>query len=258
MTRNIQVGKMTFAVEPGAQSTFWDKVQSGGWEPETYRIFDEFIKPDDLVIDIGAWVGSTCLYAAQKAERTIAFEPDPISFAALSLNLEANADAIWRDRLRIENKAVNADGAPLVLGSRDAGGDSMSSALFCDAQTNWTVEGVAIAKVLEQNARAKQPVFIKIDIEGGEYTLLPAMRGILANPRVTALVSMHPVFLRQTMEGMHGDDWRTPFRAAHYEVMAALPRGRRVFFGQKRSTSRLAARLRCALTGTFTRQILVA
>lgn len=257
MTQTVRIGDVSFEVHPGEQADFWTRVDTGRWEPRTYHIFDEFISAETLFLDIGAWIGSTVLYAAQKAQRAVAFEPDPIAFSTLKANLEANSVNPWVERVEIVNKAVNADGADLVLGNRRDGGDSMSSVLFEESSTRWTVKGAAIAEVIENYSQPNQPVFLKIDIEGGEYSLIPAMRDILADPRVTAVVSMHPGFLRESYRAAYGNAWKAAFREAHRELIAALPRNRNVCFGRMRSKSRLGAILRANLTGSFTKQILV-
>lgn len=53
------------------------------WEITTFEVFDKYLDKDKYYIDIGAWIGPTVLYAAQKTKRVIAFEPDNIAFNAL-------------------------------------------------------------------------------------------------------------------------------------------------------------------------------
>lgn len=62
---------------------FWDKVESGEWEPQTYREIDRHVGPDTIFIDFGANIGAITLFAAHKAAQVICFEPDPVSCAML-------------------------------------------------------------------------------------------------------------------------------------------------------------------------------
>jgi len=257
MAKTITVNDLSFQVEPGQEAAFWDKVDGGRWEPETYALFDELITPDCLFLDIGAWIGSTALYAAQKAAQTIAFEPAPHAFASLSANAAENSNAAWSGRLQVVNKAVNADGADIQIGSRGAGGDSMSSALFADGETVWTVAGISVADVLAEHAAPGQPVVLKIDIEGGEYHLLPHIAPILAQPNVRMILSLHPRFLRQSLQNELGTDWRGPFYQRHKALVDALPRDRKVVFGTRGARSRMLALARARLGGSFTRQIVL-
>jgi FkbM family methyltransferase len=229
MTMDIIVNDLSFRVEPGAQRRFWRAVNRGSWEPETFTIFDRHITPDTLFLDIGAWIGSTALYGAQRARTTLAFEPDPVAFAALARNVDANATAPWIDRLKIHDCAINADGQSFTLGGTQAGADSTSSALFPDRDSQWTVRALRLPEVLALHRSQGQPVFLKIDIEGGEYSLLPAIADILADPGVTTFVSCHPRMLRQSLA--KPDDnaaWTAPYLDHHLRLLDSLPWARRI------------------------------
>lgn len=198
MPRTITIGTYAYEVEPGAHLRFWRHVSRGAWEPETFAIFDRYIGDDTLFVDIGAWIGSTALYGVQRAARCIAFEPDPVAFAELQRNLAANAGADWAKRLEINACAINKDGSSFTLGGSAEGADSMSSALFPDRESQWTVNARRLQDVLSAHRKPGQPVFIKIDIEGGEYDLLPTIRDVIADPLVTSFISFHPKFLRRS------------------------------------------------------------
>ena len=107
MPRTITIGNYAFAVEPGAHRRFWERVARGDWEPETFVIFDRFIREDTLFVDIGAWIGSTALYGVQRADLCIAFEPDPVAFAELEINVAVNAGEEWTKRLKINECAIH-------------------------------------------------------------------------------------------------------------------------------------------------------
>ena len=257
MGKTVSVNGLSFQVDGCSNENFWARVESGRWEPETYDLFDELITPDSLFLDIGAWIGSTALYAAQKAANAVAFEPDPIAFSSLSANAVLNEDAIWSRRLQLVNKAVNADGSVIQIGSRGQGGDSMSSALFADGEVAWTVDGVSLQDVITEHAAPNQPIVLKIDIEGGEYQLIPHIAPILAQPNVRMVLSLHPQFLQQSLQREFGTNWRMPFYYRHKAIVDALPRGRQVTFGRHHVRSRLLALSRALILGDFTRQIVL-
>lgn len=78
--------------------------------------------------------------------------------------------------------------------------------------------------VLAAHRTRGQPVFLKIDIEGGEYDLLPTISGILADPKVTAFISFHPRFLRMSLAPRDQREvWEGPFVSRHMQVLDALP-----------------------------------
>jgi FkbM family methyltransferase len=221
---NITVAEHSFNVEPGPHKAFWSRVGRGAWEPETYAIFSRTITDRTLFLDIGAWIGSTSLYAAQLARKTVAFEPDPVAFKELSRNVAANADAPWADRIEINECAINRDGGSFVLGGSEAGADSTSSALFPDSASQWTVQARRLPDVLKAHRDPGQPVFLKIDIEGSEYDLLPSIADIIADPLVTAFISFHPKMLRMSLAPRDQREvWEGPYVERHMRILNALP-----------------------------------
>ncbi|MGD9476989.1 FkbM family methyltransferase [Shinella sp. G-2] len=236
MQDKIVVNGLSFQVLTGKNKAFWDGVKAGQWENETFDFFRDNIRPTTVVLDVGAWIGATALYAAQLGAKCVAFEPDPVAFEELKANTQENSGAAWADRLSIINAAITVDGAPLVLGSSSSGGDSMSSALLADADTSWTVASRRLEDVLREFSSPGDPLFIKIDIEGGEYSLLPAVASILARAGATFHISLHPRFLRKSLRRKFGSlPWplrflkvRREFVRQHRAVLAALPAGKTI------------------------------
>ncbi|MEL7212404.1 MAG: FkbM family methyltransferase [Pseudomonadota bacterium] len=259
MSTLIEMNDRRFSVEEGAHGRFWRKLKKGVWEPETFEVFDAQIDPDALMIDVGAWIGATCLYGAQLAKRCIAFEPDPIAFAALEKNVACNADTDWVDRLSIVNGAVNKDGKSFKLGARNEGGDSQSSVLFGDRETTWTVNAQRLDEVVKAHADADQPIFLKIDIEGGEYDLIPEIAPVLADPRVRAFISFHPMLLRNALTAEKGDEgWKPGFVDAHMAALAALPWDKDTTFLDGQGRNRAALEHVLQKRYKFPRQLLIA
>jgi len=64
----------------------------GVWEPVESRFFQQNLRPDDVLYDIGANIGYfTCLALRAGVRHVVAFEPDPLTSQVLSLNLQLNA-----------------------------------------------------------------------------------------------------------------------------------------------------------------------
>jgi hypothetical protein len=53
--------------------------------------FDVTVKPGDIVIDAGAWIGDFSAYAASKGAEAYAFEPTPYMFKTLQKTAELNS-----------------------------------------------------------------------------------------------------------------------------------------------------------------------
>ena len=70
----------------------------------------------------------------------------------------------------------------------------MSSLLFRGSKAEWTVNAIRFDDFITKN-QINDCNFIKIDIEGGEYSLLPTLLSFLADNRPTLHLSLHPCFL---------------------------------------------------------------
>lgn len=226
--QNISVGNLNFNVHPLNQPDFWDLVNKGDWEPETYAVFEQFIKADTIFLDIGAWIGSTSLYGAQLAEETHAFEPDPVAFGELKSNMEANAEYSWVKNLKLYPKAISQFTGTAHLGSKNSGGDSMSSVLFADEDQSWKVETIDLESFLKAQNLEGKPLFIKMDIEGGEYELLPSLKDILSKNKTSLFLSLHPEFLlesiRAEVKGRFKElKTRISFYKKHKRLIKSLP-----------------------------------
>jgi len=192
--KEVAKNNISFRVVVNNWGNFWRRVECSDWEPQTFQIFDEFIDSDCIYIDVGAWIGPTVLYAAQFAKFTYAFEPDPVAFRELKSNITANNDSDWISRVVINNKAISSASGTLRIGSRGGGGDSMSSALFSDEGTSWEVEAITIDQLVETEGLQHMSMFIKMDIEGGEYELIPELTRFFDQHDVNLYLSMHPEF----------------------------------------------------------------
>ena len=188
-TMHVQRSGHSFRVVP-SHPGFWNDFTRESWEPETFALFDHFITPETVHLDVGAWIGPTLLYAATRARLAVGFEPDPVAFQILEQNVAANPG---RAPIQLHGCAIAAHRGQLRLGSRSTPGDSMSSALFADQTATWTTEAHRLEE-FEPEWPTGAPVFLKIDIEGGEYRLLPALRDFVRRRRPTIYLSLHSDF----------------------------------------------------------------
>ncbi len=221
-----------FIVESGVvplHDRFWDKVSRGVWEAETFLAIDSHTDSKTLAIDCGAWIGPTAFSMAQRAGLCLAFEPDPMAFSTLFANQRLNAGAPWINRLKIFNEGIHSSGAPIQFGG--TGGDSMTSALNSDnAENSWTVKTRRLQDVLAEYRAGFKKVFIKIDVEGGEYDIVPSIAEILADKNVSALISFHHRRMKLSFERKH----EKPAQAAEEiaatlgRIIAALPWKRKI------------------------------
>lgn len=167
------------------------------------------LRPGDLFLDVGANVGSYVVLASGVCRaRTIAFEPDPITAAAL-----------WR------NVSINHL-AELVTVYEAAVGDVESMVPFTvglDTVNKVSQPGVTGTRMVRQCrlddvASADNPILVKIDVEGYEEAALDGAHVLLAKPSLKAIEIETVTEKVKTLLENHGffqadyDPWRRRLR----------------------------------------------
>jgi FkbM family methyltransferase len=122
----------------------------------------------------------------------ICIEADPVAAARLRGNLPVNPDL--SGKIEVIERAFASTSGKVRLGVKRKPGDSMSSVLWTQSEIGWAVDAITPAE-LAAMARGASKVFLKVDIEGSEYEVLPHIGPLLDFPEVTALISFHPQFL---------------------------------------------------------------
>jgi len=170
-----------------------------GAEEGTLQFFDAALPHCRRLIDIGAYIGLLSLYAADRVDEILAFEPSPTHQRLLAANIVANQDfspgLAQRITLIPAALGVTQGVAPLF---RKAYADSGSS-LFQSVERLQILHGepeaqvpvLAAAKTLE-TAGLDAATLIKIDVEGAEYELIPELAPLLARSRPFLHLSFHP------------------------------------------------------------------
>lgn len=190
---HITKKQLSFEVSPDVlhAPNFWESVNADRWsgvpvwEPETFEVLQHFISKDHTYLDIGAWIGPTVLFGSQLAKTCHAFEPDPIAFSALKNNLLLNRHI---NNVHTHQVAVGSKTGVMSLGTNIGQGDSMSSVLW--SKESWNVESVSVQDIFTKY-NITDCNFIKMDIEGGEFTTLPPAKEILKELQPTLYLSLH-------------------------------------------------------------------
>lgn len=165
---------------------FWKTFADGSWEPTTFKIFDKFIDSERPMLDIGAWIGPTALYASKRAKKVFAFEPDPAAFVSLVQNLSLNRT----NNVVPYPVAVSNGWGGIPFGTKGQLGDSMSSVLW--AKDDSEVPAVPFVGLLIDI----NPAFVKIDIEGGESDIFKGSKLILEQMKPTIHLSLHTPWIK--------------------------------------------------------------
>lgn len=175
-------------------SWFWESVDSGQWEPETFEIMDKYLTYDATYLDVGAWIGPTVLYASRLCHRCFAFEPSPVSYKELCENLALNN---VNNVIALNEAVFNYDGV-LTLGNEgDIGGSSTRVGQFDHA---FQIPCRTLKSFISTE-KIDTHLFIKMDVEGAEESILEDIE-FFEKHKPTLYVSLHPQWFRDLNTGM--------------------------------------------------------
>lgn len=140
-----------------------------------------FLHKQDLFIDIGANVGSyTVLASAVKEAYTIAVEPIPCTFAHLCNNVHLNKIT---DKVNLLNIGLGSKISQLAFTS------SLDSTNHVANESDINSDTITVeVNTLDNIVNAKNPVLIKIDVEGFEQEVLNGAHYTLNNSSLQAII----------------------------------------------------------------------
>ena len=191
----VNKGSVTFKVKKGNYDESWNAIINNKWESDTFTIFDRFIDKKCSFIDIGSWIGPTVLYGSYLARKVYAIEPDPVAYSELKKNVTLNLPD--SENISLFKICIAPESGEINFGNQDEWGNSRSSILFSDRETNQKTTGMDFTSFINTN-NIKKCNFIKMDIEGGEYLVLGGMKNYLQKIRPTLYLSLHPKNLGRT------------------------------------------------------------
>lgn len=229
-----------FTVNGITDEYIFERIRSSAqpYEHELLEVLATLDLPSDgLVVDAGANIGNhTIAFATAFGNDIVAIEPDPVNFALLTANVEANdlggrvravQAGLWDSVARLRVEAHSDQNRGMVSVVEDAEGD---------------VEAVT----LDEIARGRRVSFIKIDVEGAEERVLRGAAGVLASSHPVIAVEAHgPLEYRSVAEVL------SPLG---YEPIFVGGISDNYLWAHERSSDRSLAALRAALQLTDDRR----
>ncbi len=166
-----------------------------GFEEGTLRFFDAVLPRCTRMVDFGAYIGLTALYAATQVETVFAFEPSPVNHELLARNVAENPELA--SRIRLFRHGLGARDEEVTLygkGTADSG-----SSVFREVERDQVLYGqpnaivpLRDAAVVLREIGLDRRALLKIDIEGAEYEVLRVIAPLLAEHKPWLHVSFHP------------------------------------------------------------------
>lgn len=173
----IQLGEISFQVDESYLPEFWNHVNAGKWEQDTFDVLNHFVSSGSCVVDLGCWIGPISLYSAQKGGRVYAVDPDPEAFKWLLKNVQLNPEL--QGQIYPKNTAISDESGTQALYARSGYGNSSSSIL---KRTRDRVSSATIPKIRLDEFLATNGIdhvdFLKIDIEGGEFAIMEQLEAL--------------------------------------------------------------------------------
>jgi len=158
------------------------------YEPEIQKVFQRFLTPGMVVVDIGANIGFFTMLAASlvgPAGRVIAIEPNPANVTLLEASRRANNF----EQIAIHSIAAHSTDGILVLNTSHSNGSVRQPSSVLDILlTSNVVPGFQLDRILE----LQRLDLVKIDVEGAEFEALSGFRDALKLHRPTIISEFAP------------------------------------------------------------------
>ena len=183
---------------------------------------ETFLRTLDLtgktIFDVGGFVGLMTIFFASRAAHVVTYEPLPASRSKIRDNLMLNRF----DNVTLRDVAVAAEPGELKivyddLMSGGASGDpEISGELAASAATPKSCIVPVTTIDLEIEAGQAVPDFVKIDVEGMEYSVLRGMRKLLVSRKPWLYLELHGTTPRDKQK--NAQDVIQAMRDAGYQV----------------------------------------
>jgi len=141
-----------------------------GYQDET---IDVTVKPNDIVIDAGAWAGDFSAYCVHKNARPYAFEPSNHSFGLLEKTVELNENKIVPVKM-----GLGSEYSTLHLSLGSSGGNSVIGDIATVEENSEVITITTLDKFVEE-ANIEKVDFLKADIEGYEREFLKGAKSTI-------------------------------------------------------------------------------
>lgn len=146
------------------------------WENDTFEAFEKVKNPQNIAIDLGAWIGTTAIWLSKNFHHVVTVDCDKVSLVCLEKNLKASEC----NNVTICNKAIAATNEEVIFGPK---GRTLNESISCIKKEkthpeDYLARSMTFKQIIHDYVFANPDLnshaisFIKCDIEGGEEDIL--------------------------------------------------------------------------------------
>jgi len=153
------------------------------WEKKLFDIYSNLLNETDIVIDVGAYIGSHTLPFAKCCSKGLvyAFEPNKELYRTVSHNIELNLI----NNVRLYDVGVSSKSGYNILYEREDGTSRISKRNIKGNPTK--IECVALDNFLPHINKCK---LLKIDVEGHEFTVLEGAKHLIKKTKPNIMIEV--------------------------------------------------------------------
>jgi len=163
--------------------------------------------PNDLVLDVGAFIGDTAIIFADRGAKVYAFEPQVDAFCAALINCRG------RSNITVLNTAVG-NGEPVMPNQDPIAGNLGTRTVRRDHA------GPIAIRLSDLPLPLFGVTFIKIDVEGFEPAVINGAMELIAINRPILLIEIYPELLAR--QGWTATDVTAPLLELGYTIREAI------------------------------------
>lgn len=168
-----------------------------GYERDTFKYFDQIIKPTDTILDIGAHIGLFSVFFSKKLSdkgKVICFEPTPGTYQILKRTAELND----LKNCKVVNAAIADKSGSLTfnLTSKDGEGSNANSLVQTERTVNVTEVKVFSIDDYRRTEKLKIDI-LKIDVEGYELNALIGAQETFITDKPSGILALHPESIKK-------------------------------------------------------------
>uniref|UniRef100_A0A6C0H381 Methyltransferase FkbM domain-containing protein n=1 Tax=viral metagenome TaxID=1070528 RepID=A0A6C0H381_9ZZZZ len=159
------------------------------WEEETFNVFETVKNKKKIAIDIGGWIGTTCIWLCQNFKHVIVIEVDKLATKSLELNCKASQCSNYT----LIDKPISNKETKVIFGVNKFRKSSLNESMSQikegkSDETDYEIDTITFAQIIKDRTDIG---FIKIDIEGGEENILEDVLTFSLKNKIPVYISFH-------------------------------------------------------------------